>query len=219
MFLFNYAPETVALLEKNTEKIQGLIDQMRPREIWKCITHFRLGSRKPAALILNNLFKSLNKFTLNFEEFNPVFLGEVLKRNNFEKHLNQIDNIKSFFKSSLEFFTQRNKVHKFSLEDHIGLIRAANDYRVRNDDHIHAVLDYYANDPTIWKRELYLLAGQIGVELNKNELHRLVESNLFNYFTSSFSKCFTMFLLYEKQLEKPGEVLLNLVNSKIFLLL
>lgn len=152
MFLFNYAPETVALLEKNTEKIQGLIDQMRPREIWKCITHFRLGSRKPAALILNNLFKSLNKFTLNFEEFNPVFLGEVLKRNNFEKHLNQIDNIKSFFKSSLEFFTQRNKVHKFSLEDHIGLIRAANDYRVRNDDHIHAVLDYYANDPTIWKR-------------------------------------------------------------------
>lgn len=46
MFLFNLSPEGIKFITTNEEKIISLIDQMKPREIWKCITHFRLGSKR-----------------------------------------------------------------------------------------------------------------------------------------------------------------------------
>lgn len=46
MFLFNLSPEIANFITTNQDKIVSLIEQMKPREIWKCISHFRLGSKR-----------------------------------------------------------------------------------------------------------------------------------------------------------------------------
>jgi hypothetical protein len=46
MFLFNLSPEGSNFVATNETKIISFIEQMKPREVWKCITHFRLGSKK-----------------------------------------------------------------------------------------------------------------------------------------------------------------------------
>lgn len=119
LFLYNFSQQTVPFLEKNAEKVQSLVDQMKPHEIWKCIAYFRLGSRRGSINILNNLVKSLNKFNVNYDEYSPIFLGKILIRNSADKHINHIEHIKQFFKNALEFFTQKNRIGKISLEDHI----------------------------------------------------------------------------------------------------
>lgn len=60
---------------------------------------------------------------------------------------------------------------------------------------------------------MYLTAGNIGLELNKKEIQRLIDHNLFTGFTSSFAKCFNIFLFNEKELENPGSHLTNLINK------
>jgi len=46
MFLFNLSPEMGNFINSNQDKIISLIEQMKPRELWKCISHFRLGSKR-----------------------------------------------------------------------------------------------------------------------------------------------------------------------------
>jgi len=213
LFLFNLSPESISMLSKNMDQVTSIIEQLKPREVWKCITHFRLGSKRNESTILDALFKQMTKYTLFFEEFSPIFAAEVLRRNNFDKFYVKIDNAKIFLKNSMEYFIQRRNIHKIPLEDHIELIKSANDFKVRNDDYIHAVFEKYNTDHNLWKRELYLVAGNVGLELNKKELQRLVEQNFFAGFTSSFSKCFNIFLLNEKHLEKPAHYLQNLITK------
>jgi hypothetical protein len=109
-----------------------------------------------------------------------------------------MENAKIFFKNGLEYFANRKNIHKMPLEDHVELIKSANDFKIRNDEHIHAIFDRFHNDINIYKRELYLLAGNMGLTLNKREIERLIEQNFFTGFHSSFSKCFNIFLLHEK---------------------
>lgn len=94
----------------------------------------------------------MNKYTLFFEDFSPVFIGEVLRRNNFEKYFVRIENVKSFFKNAMEYFTQRRNTHKLPLEDHIELIKAANDLKIRNDEYVHTLFEKYSGDNNTWKR-------------------------------------------------------------------
>ena len=62
-------------------------------------------------------------------------------------------------------------------------------------------------------RELYLTAGNLGATLNTKEINRLIEVNFFTNFTNSFSKCFNIFLLNEKDIPTPGEHLKALIAS------
>lgn len=155
----------------------------------------------------------MNKYTLLFEEFSPVFLGEILRRNHFDKYYTKIDNVKTFYKNSLDYFVQNRNINKIPLEDHVELIKAANDFKIRNDDYVHALFDNYHNDVNIFKRELYLVAGQIGVELTKRETQKLIDLNFFTNFNSSFSKSFNIFIYNEKQLENPGTHLKTIINK------
>jgi len=140
-------------------------------------------------------------------------LGEILRRNNFDKYFTKIDNVKAFYKNSLDYFVQRRNINKIPLEDHVELIKAANDFKIRNDDYVHAVFENYNNDVNIFKRELYLVAGHIGVELNKREIQKLIDLNFFTSFTSSFSKSFNIFIYNEKQLENAGSHLKTIINK------
>lgn len=143
-------------------------------------------------------------------------MGDILRRNNFDKYYTKIENVKLFYKNSLDYFVQRRNINKIPLEDHVELIKAANDFKIRNDEYVHAVFDNYNNDVNIFKRELYLVAGNIGLELNKKEIQKLIDLNFFVNFTSSFSKSFNIFIYNEKQLEKPGQNLKTIINSIFF---
>lgn len=47
------------------------------------------------------------------------------------------------------------------------MIKAANDFKVRNDEYIHAVFEKFSSDFNIFKRELYLVAGNMELVLTK----------------------------------------------------
>lgn len=56
---------------------------MKPKEILKCILHYRIGNGKNELLILEGLFKQLNTNNyLQYEEFCPMIVADVLRRNN-----------------------------------------------------------------------------------------------------------------------------------------
>ena len=60
---------------------------------------------------------------------------------------------------------------------------------------------------------MYLVAGNIGLTLDKKEIQKMIDHNFFTGFHSSFSKCFNIFLLNEKQLENPGTHLQFIISK------
>ena len=46
LFLYNLSPGTLSFLSTNKEKVLALIEEMSFRDVWKCLIHFRLGSKK-----------------------------------------------------------------------------------------------------------------------------------------------------------------------------
>ena len=139
-----------------------------------------------------------------------------MRRNNFDKGYAKIDNVKIFFKNALEYFTDKRNIHKIPLEDHVELLRSANDFKIRNDDYVHGLFSWFHSDANIFKRELYVVAGNLGVTLTKKEMDRLFEHNFFAGFNSSFSKCFNIFLLNEKNIPTPGTYLTSLIASNFY---
>lgn len=162
------------------------------------------------------MFKQLNKQILLYEDHSPIFLGDILRRNHLDRGYAKIENVKQFYKNSLDYFLQRRNIYKIPLEDHVELIKTANDFKIRNDDYVHAVFEQYANDINIFKRELYLVAGQIGLELNDKEIKKLIDLNFFANFSSSFSKCFNIFIYNEKNLKNPDQCLEIIIKSNFF---
>jgi hypothetical protein len=74
-----------------------------------------------------------------------------------------MENLKTFVKKSLEYFTQRNKINKLNLEEHIIIAKSVNDLRIKNDEYLHAVLERFSNDNSIFAREMYLICAQVGL--------------------------------------------------------
>lgn len=66
LFFYNLSPGTLSFLNANKEKVMTIIQEMNLREIWKCLIHFRLGSKKIEASIIDALFNQLNKFNFLF---------------------------------------------------------------------------------------------------------------------------------------------------------
>lgn len=66
---------------------------------------------------------------------------------------------------------------------------------------------------SIFTRELYITAGNLGVSLSTKEMERLIEVNFFASFNNSFSKSFNVFLLNEKEIPNPSEHLKNIIAS------
>lgn len=64
---------------------------------------------------MDSLFRKINKSNLYFEEFSPIFIGEMLRRNNFDKFFSKIDSAKEFFQNSLAYFAQRRNIYKMPL--------------------------------------------------------------------------------------------------------
>lgn len=74
-----------------------------------------------------------------------------------------MENFKTFVKKSLEYFIQRNKINRLNLEEHVAIAKSANDIRIKNDEYLHAVLDRFSNDNSIFTREMYLTCAQVGL--------------------------------------------------------
>jgi hypothetical protein len=74
-----------------------------------------------------------------------------------------MENFKTFVKKSLEYFIQRNKINRLNLEEHVAIAKSVNDIRIKNDEYLHAVLDRFSNDNSIFTREMYLTCAQVGL--------------------------------------------------------
>ena len=66
LFLFNISLQTNEFLVKNRTKLMEIIGEMKVRDVWRCLTHYRLGSRKQEAEIVDTLFKQINKYKVRF---------------------------------------------------------------------------------------------------------------------------------------------------------
>jgi len=52
LFLANLSPETNTFISANRDKIVSMIEQMKTRDLWRCISHYRLGAKRNEAEIL-----------------------------------------------------------------------------------------------------------------------------------------------------------------------
>jgi hypothetical protein len=144
LFLYNNSDKTIEFLNKNREKLLSIIADMKVKECWRSLVHYRLGSKKSAVEILEVLLKQINKFKLRFDDYSPIFLLEVMKRNGLDKSYFRPESLKILLSNALEFYTDRRNLGKMPLEDHVEFLRAANDFKVRNDNYVHELLGWFS---------------------------------------------------------------------------
>ena len=46
LFLYNYSDKTIEFLSKNREKLLSIIADMKVKDCWRSLVHYRLGSKK-----------------------------------------------------------------------------------------------------------------------------------------------------------------------------
>ena len=56
-----------------------------------------------------------------------------------------MENFKTFIMKSLEYFSQKNKINRLNIEEHVAIAKTVNDFRIKNDEYLHALLDRYSN--------------------------------------------------------------------------
>jgi hypothetical protein len=122
----------------------SIIADMKVKDCWKSLVHYRLGAKKNAVEILEGLLKQLNKFKVRFEEFSPVFLLDVMKRNSLDKSYFRPESLKIVLSNALEFYTDRRNIGKMPLEDHLEFLRAANDFKFRSENYVHELLAWFS---------------------------------------------------------------------------
>ena len=90
------------------------------------------------------LLKQINKFKLRFDDYSPIFLLEVMRRNGLDKSYFRPESLKIVLSNALEFYTDRRNIGKMPLEDHIEFLKAANVFKVRNDNYVHELLAWFS---------------------------------------------------------------------------
>jgi hypothetical protein len=143
LFLYNNSDKTIEFLSKNREKLMSIIADMKVKDCWKSIAHYRLGSKKNAVEILEGLLKQLNKFKVRFDDFSPGFLLNVMKRNALDKSYYKPESLKIVLSNAMEFYTDRRNIGKMPLEDHLEFLRTANDFKVRNENYAHELFSWF----------------------------------------------------------------------------
>jgi hypothetical protein len=143
LFLYNNSDKSLEFLSKNREKVLNIIGEMKVKDAWKSLIHYRLSSKKSAVEVLEALLKQINKYKVRFEEYSPVFLTEVMRRNGLDKSYFKPESLKILLANALEYYAERRNLGKIPLEDHIELLKAANDFRVRNDTYVHELLSWF----------------------------------------------------------------------------
>jgi hypothetical protein len=144
LFLFNNSDKSLEFLSKNREKVLNIIGEMKVKDAWRSLVHYRLSSKKTAVEVLEALFKQINKYQLRFDDYSPVFLAEVMKRNGLDKSYYKPESLRNLLEKAFEYYTDRRNIGKIPLEDHIELLKAGNDFKAKNNGtYVHELLSWF----------------------------------------------------------------------------